>query len=174
MRVARKRKINHDELYQQYYNKSINRKLKESQELLVKKKQVHKAKVRIRFFMSAIIFGIIVFGMLSIVVYRYAEIFEQNYYVEGLKTEMINLQRQKEDINARMEAMIVLKNVEKVAIQEIGMQYPQPEQIVYLTSKWHYTLNEGDMLETTTKEEKSPNILDNNPIALVKIWLSRN
>ncbi len=172
MQLARLRQFDHNELYREYYNKARNEKLKKSQELLAQKKQRHKTKRRTEFLTSAFVLCFIVFGLLYAVVYRYAEIFERNYNIESLEREIVALEREIENINGQTDSTIVLQNVEYVAINDLGMQYPKPEQIIYLNQKWDYKIEDEQEFKIANKEYRSSSILNHNYTALVNVWLS--
>ncbi len=74
-----------------------------------------------------------------------------------MKLKELNLQ--KEDLRVQLDSTIVLDNVEKVAVNELGMQYPQPEQIVYINSNWNYTLD--DQFANLDKEPSLQNDIMN-------------
>lgn len=98
---------------------------------------------RFAFFVKAAIGIIAVFGVLSLIVYRYAMINEVKYNIYSYQREVNALDIQIEELNTKLDGSIVLETIERQASEELGMQYPKPEQIVYLNSHWNYSL-EGD------------------------------
>jgi cell division protein FtsL len=123
------------------------------------KKQRHRFAVTLRI----IAFSALLFAMLSVVVIRYADVYEAKYHIHAMTSEIKQIHQEIEEINASMDSTVSLENVERVAVQELKMQYPQPEQIVYLTSNWKYSLDSASksdyVLEdrTTAGTEGIPN-----------------
>ncbi len=171
MQAARARKPEYKELYTHYYNKAREEKLRQSQLLLAQKNKKHKTKRRIAFFKKSMAICFIVFGLLSLVLFRYAQIFEKNYNVEGLEHEIAKLKLEKESLQAQMDSVVVLENVEQVAIHDLGMQYPKAEQIVYLNQRWDYKLDGNQEIEVLA-DTNTINIFNNQYTAFVNIWLS--
>lgn len=136
------RKISTYEPYEEYQRKQHQEKMKKASELLEKKQRRYRRKRRMRFLAQSFAGCILIFGLLSFLVMRYATIFEINYDINGLEREIAELKLQKEDLRVRRDSTIVLDNVERVALSDLGMQYPKPEQIVYITSNWNYKLDE--------------------------------
>jgi cell division protein FtsL len=81
------------------------------------------------------------FMALAFLVIRYADVYEAKYQIHSMQKEIKAVQQEIEEINASMDSTVSLENIERVAVQELKMQYPQPEQIVYLTSNWNYSLD---------------------------------
>jgi len=136
------RKISSYEPYEDYHQKQHQEKMKKAADLLEKKQRRYQRKRRVRFLVQSFAGCLLIFGLLSFLVMRYAMIFEINYDINGLEREIKELNLQKEDLRVQLDSTIVLDNVERVAVSELGMQYPQPEQIVYINSNWNYTLDD--------------------------------
>lgn len=136
------RKISAYDTYEEYHRQQHQEKMKKASELLEKKQRRYQRKRRMQFLIQSFAGCLLVFGLLSFLVMRYAMIFEINYTINGLEREVRELNLQKEDLNVQLDSTIVLDNVERVAMNELGMQYPQPEQIVYINSNWNYTLDD--------------------------------
>lgn len=137
------RKLSTYHSYEEYQRKQHQEKMKKASEILEKKQRRYQRKRRMQFLFRSFAGCILVFGLLSFLVMRYAMIFEINYTINGLEREINELKLQKEDLRVQLDSTIVLDNVEKVAVNELGMQYPQPEQIVYINSNWNYTLDDN-------------------------------
>jgi len=141
-RMLPARKISTYDTYEAYHRQQHQEKMRKASDLLEKKQRRYQRQRRMQFLFKSFAGCLIVFGLLSFLVMRYATIFEINYTINGLDREIRELNLQKEDLNVQLDSTIVLDNVERVAMVELGMQYPQPEQIVYINSNWNYTLDE--------------------------------
>lgn len=86
-------------------------------------------------------FFLFVFAMLAVTILRYAALYEVQYKVNDLSKEIDQTNMEIEEVRAKLDNTISLDNVERVAMSELGMQYPKPEQIVYIDGTWHYNLN---------------------------------
>ncbi len=80
----------------------------------------------------AVIFGSIIF--------QNSLVNEAKYDIFNLKSEIKSLNANVEEMNAKIENHTELNNIEKIAIDELGMQYPSKEQLVYIDSNYNYAL----------------------------------
>ena len=96
------------------------------------------------FFATTILGIVLIFAALSIIVYNYARINEVRYNIYSIKSEINQLNIEIEELNSKLDGTITLDNIEKIAIEDLGMQYPQPEQILYINSQWNYRLDDED------------------------------
>ncbi len=135
------RKIAKHDTYEAYHRQQHQEKMKKAADILEQKQKRYQRKRRLKFLARSFAGCLLVFGMLSFLVMRYALIFEINYTINGLEREINEYTLQKEDLRVQLDSTVVLDNVEKVAMTELGMQYPQPEQIVYINSNWNYRLD---------------------------------
>jgi len=79
------------------------------------------------------IFGIIVFFALGMfILSRYSMINEENRNIYKLKTELTNLNKENTQIQVSLNRKVDLEQIEKDAIQKLGMQYPDKNQIIYV------------------------------------------
>jgi cell division protein FtsL len=65
---------------------------------------------------------------------------ELNILVEEYNQKVL----EKEELRSEIDNYLNLAMVEEKAIKELGLQYPKPEQIVYIKNEWQYSLNETD------------------------------
>lgn len=145
--------------YAQYQKEQLEKKV-------IELEKVNQRKVRQKqalFAVKTIVAILAAFGLLSFIVIRYASINEMKYENFGLKQEINNLNLHIEDLNQQLESYIVLDNVEQYAKEELGMQYPQPEQIVYINSMWSYTLDADQKLS----EEEPVVVEEDNNVEIV-------
>jgi len=148
--------FNIDKQYNQYnYSKieEISKSFKEDYRKSSRKKTIS-------FFVGTILGIIFVFAALSLIVYNYARINEVRYNIYSIKTEINQLNIEIEELNSKLDGTITLDNIEKIAIEDLGMQYPQPEQILYINSQWNYKLDDVEK----DSEEKSIEISSNADI----------
>ncbi len=122
---------------------------------------------RLAFFVKAVVGIVAVFGILSLIVYRYAMINEVKYNIYSYQREVNALNIQIEEINTKLDGSIVLETIETQAINELGMQYPQAEQIVYLNSHWNYSLDGDETIVIACNTVEEP-LIDENTVNKVK------
>jgi hypothetical protein len=70
-----------------------------------------------------------------------ASVFRAQYDNSVLKKGIKEMKVQIADTKTQLEDAKILKNIETVAIQELGMQYPESKQIVYIKSNYGYKLS---------------------------------
>jgi cell division protein FtsL len=105
----------------------------------------------------AVLMIVIVFGSMAYLLIRYAEINEIKYRNFELKQDIEELDIQVEELKLQIESAMSLENIEDYAVEKLGMQYPKPEQIVYLSTGSEYALN---------NVEKNGDIVDNGDIVV--------
>ncbi|MDD3706053.1 MAG: hypothetical protein PHC45_08340 [Clostridiaceae bacterium] len=81
----------------------------------VRKKEKHKTHL------MSILF---VFGLSIFIISRYALIAEVNYNIKNLEREYTTVVKENTDLNVQLMKSISLETLEKKAIEELGMQYP--------------------------------------------------
>ncbi len=77
----------------------------------------------------AIVFA---FLLCLFILFRYSQINEYNQRLAKLKTEVNQLQKANSQLKVEMDRKIDLKEIEKAAIERLGMQYMDKNQVVYL------------------------------------------
>jgi cell division protein FtsL len=80
----------------------------------------------------AVIFGSIIF--------QNSLVNEAKYDIFNLKAEIKSLNAKVEEMNAKIENHTELNNIERIATEELNMQYPSKEQLVYIDSNYNYAL----------------------------------
>lgn len=92
------------------------------------------------YFISLLLIFLMVFTLIN-----------RNYSISQKKNELNILVEEynqkvleKEELRSEIDNYLNLEMVEEKAIKELGLQYPQPEQIVYIKNEWQYSLNEMD------------------------------
>lgn len=100
---------------------------------------------------KTVLMACFVVGVIALILYRYSVIFEASYNNYELKKEIDQMTIGVSEMKSQLDSIVVLDNVEKVAIQELGMKYPSQEQIIYVNPpqsfKVHrekYALNKED------------------------------
>ena len=86
--------------------------------------------------------ALLMFAALALVVVIYANIYELKYNNYEYQKEIEQYKIEIEDLKSQLDSVVVLENIEKVAIEELNMQYPRQEQIIYISSSWNYKLDE--------------------------------
>ncbi|MDD3438965.1 MAG: FtsL-like putative cell division protein [Clostridiaceae bacterium] len=93
------------------------------------RKKVHK-KEKHKTHLMSILF---VFGLSIFIISRYAYMAEINYNIKNLEKEYSALVKENTDLNVQLMKSVSLETLEKNAIEELGMQYPDIQnQIAYV------------------------------------------
>jgi len=130
--------------YNEYYEYLCSSSIMQKKERIEERKLKDKIIKKLSMTFSTVFLAFLICVCLGVVVYNYANICELKYHNYELKKETVKLEVELEDLKSNLEKVVVLENIEKIAKEELGMQYPKPEQIVYITSKWNYKLSEKD------------------------------
>lgn len=111
-----------------------------------KKEKLKKNKLK-----RGIFFGILIFSASLAIVYRYAMVNKINMEVLTLKKELeeVNVLNSQLKINA--ERNVNYSDIEKYAIQNLGMQKPQSYQIEYITTEKEDIVNNSIPIEHKNK-----------------------
>lgn len=99
--------------------------------------------------------ALLMFGSLALVVVIYANVYELKYNNYEYQQEIDEYKIEIEDLKSQLDSVVVLENIEKVAMEELNMQYPKQEQIIYINSSWHYQLDDVKAEEIIVPEETS-------------------
>lgn len=135
------RKLDVYESYESYrYREMLQKREEEARRNEEKKLRDHQVK-KVTRFLKTLSLCAFIFGALAVMVYSYAALYEQQYVVNGLKSDINQMTMDIEELKSTLDSTISLDNVERVAMTELNMQYPKPEQIVYIKSNWHYALD---------------------------------
>ena len=108
-------------------------------------------------FLKTLLFCSFIFASFAMMIYQYASLYEEQYVVNGLKSDIKQIGMDIEEVKSTLDSTVSLDNVERVAMTELNMQYPKPEQIVYIKSNWHYALDKPLQNKYLGKEEKNKN-----------------
>lgn len=154
------RKLESFESYESYrYYEAIQKREEEAKRNAEKKMRDYQAK-KVTRFLRTLLFCSFVFASLAAMIYQYSALYEQQYVVNGLKSDISQMTMDIEEVKSTLDSTVSLDNVERVAMTELNMQYPKPEQIVYIKSNWHYALDKPSQNKYLGKEEntKSENL----------------
>ncbi|MBF4691599.1 FtsB/FtsL family cell division protein [Fusibacter ferrireducens] len=126
---------------------------------LEREKQKKRAKTTLINTVKSLLLVFIFVAMLSMIIFKNSLVSEAKYNIFNLKSEIKSLNTQIEELNADIEQKTELKAVEKIAIEELKMQYPTKAQIVYVDSTVQYALEDKQsvipMASEIVKEEPS-------------------
>lgn len=86
-------------------------------------------------------------GLFSLYIYKNSLVNEAKYEIYNLKETIKSANAEREELTAKIESQTELKNIEKLAVETLGMQYPVSGQIVYVTPKYEFALS-GDSGKT--------------------------
>lgn len=112
----------------------------------IKKKRLEREKVKKKAFNQVVnLFCSVVIVMLFAVIFgsiifQNSLVNEAKYDIFNLKSEIKSLNAKVEEMNAKIENHTELNNIENIAINELNMQYPSKEQLVYIDSNFQYVL----------------------------------
>lgn len=118
----------------------------------IRQKRMEKAKAKKIAFhnfiglVQSILIVLAIAGLFSVTIYQNVKVNEAKYNIFNLKAEIKSLNAEIEELTANIENQTGLKNIEKIAIDTLGMKYPSKEQIVYIDAEYTYALG------TTTPE----------------------
>jgi len=76
------------------------------------------------------------------IVIRSAAIYQAKYEIHIIQSEIRDMQLEVEELRAHIDNTVSLNHVESVALNELKMQYPESNQIVYIASNWNYTMDD--------------------------------
>lgn len=110
------------------------------------KKKKYKKKVKASLKVKCIFYVLIAFSMLFTKCYRNSLIDEKHAEIKSLEGEIALLQKENDQIEANIESSLNLNNIEKEAVEILGMQKLSKDQIVYVN------LPKTDFVETSSDE----------------------
>lgn len=117
------------------------------------KKNKEKLKMQKKVRAKTILYLIATFSVLFCICYRYSLINEEFKKLNSAKTELSKIQKDNEALKSNIENSVNLTNIEKIAMEKLGMQKLDKSQMVYIS------LEKEDYCETETEniidEEKS-------------------
>ena len=151
------RQLESYESYESYRYRLMTEQVEENKKRNAEKKMKDLSAKRIVRFIKGVSFCSFVFLSLAVMIYQYSTLYEQKYVVNGLNSEIKQMTMDIEEVKSSLDTTISLDNVERVAMTELNMQYPQPEQIVYLQSNWHYALDKDTRTKYLSKEDAKKN-----------------
>ena len=102
--------------------------------LLVKKrKKLDKKTVRTRILISVLGLSLCFVGVLfGSLMFRYSIISELKYEINTLTRDLDEIKNQKKEIEVQLEHSNRSDVIEKIAMEQLQMQYPSDDQIVYI------------------------------------------
>ncbi|SHI62206.1 hypothetical protein [Lutispora thermophila] len=111
---------------------------------------------------------ILVFSMSIIMISRYAYIAEINFNISKLEKEYKEILKQNQAMTVSLMSTINLQTLEEVALGELNMQYPGPDQIVYVSAAKPVVEANNDEKEYFSKED----LEENKYIAKAKLLIN--
>lgn len=132
--------------------------LSDKKEKAVKKKAVKK-KSRPHIFIVMLIFSISI-AMIA----RYAYIAEINFNINKLEKELKELEKENSMLGVKLAQKINLQSLENIAFEELNMQYPDLDQIVYVNVEKPIQKNETVDKTYFSKED----VFENKYISKIK------
>src|SRR5690554_4100479 len=76
--------------------------------------------------------GLLVLSLALLVVYRYGELNHLNMELRQMEATRDSLMDEQRHLELTMAKLTNLERLEKIALEELGMQYPDPGQVQYL------------------------------------------
>lgn len=111
---------------------------------------------------------VLIFSISILVIARYAYIAEINFNINAMEKELKEVQKENSLLNVKLAQAINLQSLERIALEELDMQYPEPEQIVYVSVA--ESIKENAAIDKTYLSKKD--VLENKYIAKVKSIIS--
>jgi len=108
------------------------------EEIKPKTKKAKKAKNKVRVFPI-----VLVFSLSILMISRYAYIAEINFNINKMEKEYNELLKKNESLKVSLMSTINLQTLEQIAIEELNMQYPDPDQILYVSAVKPVTIDKG-------------------------------
>ncbi len=127
-----------------YFNESYYQDIKKEEKVLDVPEKKDKTKHGIVFFKMAFCLVVIV-SALTFTLLRHVQISELKYNNFKLKSEMKELQMEKDEMVSALNSSIVIDHVEQVAMEQLNMGYPLQSQIVYLDRVTYVSLEEEQL-----------------------------
>lgn len=134
------RKLNANDAYEAYRAEQEAIKRAEEFKRTQERKLMDQHAKKIGQFLKTLTLCGFIFAALAVMIVKYAALYEAQYQVNELKSEIAQTTMDIEEVKSTLDSTISLDNVERVAMSELGMQYPTPEQIIYIKGNWHYQL----------------------------------
>ena len=101
--------------------------------IVKKRKKLDKKTVRTRILISVLGLSLCFVGVLfGSLMFRYSIISELKYEINTLTRDLDEIKNQKKEIEVQLEHSNRSDVIEKIAIEELQMQYPSDDQIVYI------------------------------------------
>ncbi|GAU78686.1 cell division protein FtsL [Fusibacter sp. 3D3] len=137
---------------------------------LEREKQKKRAKTTFMNIVKSMLLVFIFVAMLSMIIYKNSLVSEAKYNIFNLKSEIKSLNTQIEELSSDIEQKTELKAVEKIAIEELKMQYPTKAQIVYIDSTVKYALKDEQSAVPVASEvvKKEPSQFEDIVAALFR------
>jgi cell division protein FtsL len=142
--IAQKRYDDYEELAQ--FDRVEKQKVKVREVTVTKRNSLRKFK--------AICAIMIMLGLSLFILHRYTLVNEYNQKIRKLKTELSKVQKANSQLQVEMDRKIDLNQIEQLAIQKLGMQYPNKTQTILLQVK------KKDFTELPQEANKNTNVTD--------------
>lgn len=111
---------------------------------------------------------IVVFVISIVMISHYALIAEINYNINRLERELKETEKENSLLGVKLAQAINLQSLEKIALDDLDMQYPGSEQIVYVNVNKSLPKNNAMDKSFYTKKD----IIENKYIAKVKSMIN--
>lgn len=106
---------------------------------------------------AKLVFSLIIITVLFLCIMlliRFVSITEARHRVYSLQTELERIENKKEQLKIEVERVSKSKWIEEEAKNRLGMQYPLPEQVLYI----HIHPNEVAMISNELQQETEKNL----------------
>lgn len=151
--------------YESYENYDYEEKLNIQEPSRVTRKTPKYGLAAFKAFLSIVM---VLFVMIS-VIQRYAVISEMKYDIFDSKTQIKELNLKKEELQATLDSLFVIENVESIAKEQLNMQYPTPSQVVYIRCESNYSVIEDTFSTNLEIKKKEFSYLDSFKLIPAKI-----
>ena len=94
---------------------------------------------------------LVIFALLLVISYRNSLITEEFNSIQGLKSDLANIQKENKQIEVSIEGSLNLNKIESIASEQLGMQKRTVNQTIYTE------LPKQDYVEAVIQEEQEEN-----------------
>ena len=132
----------YDHEYEQFNSTQNAKIISIRKKRLEKENAKKKAKHNFLTMLSTVAIVVFIAMLMSTYIYKSSLVNEAKYDIFNLKSEIKSLNAQIEELNADIENQTELKNIEKIAMEELNMVYQSAEQMVYIDGGQYFALKD--------------------------------
>lgn len=121
------------EYFEQEHHKNNYRQPKKKRNNKSNKRPQNNKNYKVLYKVLFLVVSFIGLALSLFILYRYANITKMKLEITEIQQQKIQLEKEKEDLLAELEAIKSLTRIEEEAVIKLGMDHPTEEQIVYVS-----------------------------------------